>query len=157
MYDSIQLTGAGGMRYEWSPAWLVSDPTLPDPWAHGSGDSTTHFVLTAINTFCRDTDTVGIYFDRCLDDITAPVPQIITPNNDGANDVWIVSDIDYFTQNSVEIYNRWGHLVFRAEPYENNWDGTNTRGEPLPEGTYYFIINLANGLEPRVGYLIIHR
>ena len=109
------------------------------------------------NTYCSDRDTMILYIDRCLDDLTTPVPQIITPNGDGSNDYWIISDIDYFTENSVEIYNRWGSMVYSAGPYNNSWNGRSTDGRVLPVGTYYYVINLGNGVDPRVGYIIIHR
>jgi gliding motility-associated-like protein len=98
-----------------------------------------------------------LFIDRCLQDLVEEVPQIITPNGDMSNDVWIVPDIDYFTGNKVEIYNRWGSQVYFASPYKNTWDGTGASGEPLPEGTYYYLIDLGQGAPPRTGYIIIHR
>jgi gliding motility-associated-like protein len=68
-------------------------------------------------------------------------PDGISPNGDGKNDVWIIDNIHEYPNNIVEIYNRWGELLFRAQPYQNNWDGT-YKGKPLPMGTYYYIINL---------------
>ncbi|MCK4746265.1 MAG: gliding motility-associated C-terminal domain-containing protein, partial [Bacteroidales bacterium] len=155
IFDSLQLEATGGMAYRWSPDSLVSDPFQSGPFARAH--VTTEFIVTVTNAYCTDTDTMILYIDRCLDDLTTPVPQIITPNGDGSNDYWIISDIDYFTENSVEIYNRWGSMVYSAGPYNNSWNGRSTDGRVLPVGTYYYVINLGNGVDPRVGYIIIHR
>ena len=153
--DSLQLEGKGGLNYHWTPDSLVSDPFIPDSYARAG--ETTKFVLTATNAWCSDTDTMVLYIDRCLEDLTAPVPQIITPNGDGANDTWIIEDVDYFPGSSVEIYNRWGSQVFISSPYDNSWGGTANDGQDLPQGTYYYVINLGNGTASRAGYIIIHR
>ncbi len=47
----------------------------------------------------------------------------------------------------IQIFNRWGNLVFAESPYTNQWNGTNQSGANLPNGTYYYIltINRAEG------------
>jgi gliding motility-associated-like protein len=64
-------------------------------------------------------------------------PNVITPNADGLNDVFHVFGLDLFDNSKVEIYDRWGNMVYRSDNYENDWDG----GEQ-PEGTYYFILEV---------------
>ena len=65
-----------------------------------------------------------------------------TPNGDGTNDTWEISFVENFPNAIVEIYNRWGVLLFKSDPgYKNKWTGT-YNGKPLPIGTYYFIIDL---------------
>jgi gliding motility-associated-like protein len=70
----------------------------------------------------------------------------ITPNGDGRNDALIFEalevDPDAFPDNQLIIFNRWGDIVFEARPYTNNWMGTNTAGQELPQGTYYYILRL---------------
>jgi len=70
------------------------------------------------------------------------IPNIITPNDDGANDFFEVPCLltDY-TNNNLKIFNRWGDLVFEAQPYTNNWKGT-YRNTPLPPGTYFYVLQL---------------
>ena len=74
------------------------------------------------------------------------VPNGITPNGDGINDVFIFDDLLNTTveypNNEFIVFNRWGDIVFRASPYLNDWAGTNNAGQPLPHGTYYYILNL---------------
>jgi gliding motility-associated-like protein len=76
----------------------------------------------------------------CDDDIVDF--NTITPNGDGQNDVWTIPDLDRFPNNEVEIFNRWGGMVFYAKPYENNWSGTNSSGDELSSAGYYYIVRL---------------
>ncbi|MCB9082662.1 MAG: gliding motility-associated C-terminal domain-containing protein [Lewinellaceae bacterium] len=79
------------------------------------------------------------------------VPNGITPNGDGRNDVLAFEILDRdpesWPDNQIVIFNRWGDIVYQARPYLNNWDGTNASGQELPQGTYYYILRLdiANG------------
>lgn len=69
----------------------------------------------------------------------------ITPNDDGMNDTWIIYGIGEYADNKVIIFNRWGGPVWEADGYDNYdvvWNGTNLQGEDLPDGTYYYIIDI---------------
>jgi gliding motility-associated-like protein len=65
---------------------------------------------------------------------------VITPDGNGTNDEFIIFCVGDFPDNHLEIYNRWGQLVFEADNYDNTWEGTTGSGEPLPEGAYYYIL-----------------
>ena len=93
----------------------------------------------------------------------------MTPNEDGYNDVFYIDNINKFPNNTVEVYNRWGVLVFETKGYNNNdksFKGeskgrvTINQREQLPEGTYYYIIRYTNtsGIsKEKAGYLYINR
>ena len=72
------------------------------------------------------------------------VYNAFSPNEDGTNDLWIIDGIS--TQpNKITIYNRWEDVVQEFEDYDNStvvWDGTNKNGKPLPDGTYFYVIEL---------------
>ncbi|HYW95041.1 MAG TPA: gliding motility-associated C-terminal domain-containing protein, partial [Bacteroidales bacterium] len=153
--DSIQLVGSGGMRYQWNNAATLSDSLTAEPFASPSVNTT--YILTVLNDYCRDVDSMTVFVDLCLEDLTDPVPQIITPNSDGFNDVWFVNHIEYFEKNSLRIFNRWGNQVYSASPYDNTWRGTSNKGIDLPDGTYFYLLDLGNGGEVHKGYIIIHR
>jgi gliding motility-associated-like protein len=80
------------------------------------------------------------------------LPNAITPNGDGLNDELVFDLIenafDFWPDNELIIFNRWGDIVYQAKPYTNNWRGTNLNGQELPDGTYYYILRLdiANGV-----------
>ncbi|MDP3470275.1 MAG: gliding motility-associated C-terminal domain-containing protein, partial [Algoriphagus sp.] len=61
-------------------------------------------------------------------------PNIFTPNGDGINDLWTITGLELIPNNSIQIVNRWGSLIFNSEPYNNNWTGDN-----LVEGAYFFM------------------
>lgn len=64
-----------------------------------------------------------------------------SPNEDGNNDTFTITDIDFFPNNELKIYNRWGNQVYYKKGYNNEWSG-NWNGHPLPDGTYYYVIDL---------------
>ncbi|MES2621753.1 MAG: gliding motility-associated C-terminal domain-containing protein, partial [Bacteroidota bacterium] len=70
----------------------------------------------------------------------APVPNIITPNNDGFNDLWEI-DLDKFPSPEVTIFNRWGEIIFRSENYTNNWNGL-YRDKHVADGTYFYLLKV---------------
>ncbi len=100
-------------------------------------------------TYCPDlcdTATVTIFVDRVIEVDKDNVPNGITPNGDGINDAFIIdvllANTDRYPDNEIVIFNRWGDIVYRASPYNNDWRGTNMSGQPLPQGTYYYILRL---------------
>ncbi|MCL9806106.1 gliding motility-associated C-terminal domain-containing protein, partial [Flavobacterium amniphilum] len=93
----------------------------------------------------------------------------MTPNGDGDNDVFYIDGITKYPNNTVEIYNRWGILVYQAKKYNNTdvaFDGrsrgrtTVSEDDNLPEGTYYYIVRYTktDGVtKEKAGYLYINR
>lgn len=74
------------------------------------------------------------------------VPNAITPNGDGLNDMLIFEQLENperFPDNEIVIFNRWGSQVYTASPYMNDWQGTTDNGNELPQGTYYYILRLS--------------
>ena len=70
----------------------------------------------------------------------------ITPNGDGRNDEWIIDNIEINQPNTVTIYSRWGQKVWQASNYNNStivWDGYNQNGNLLPDGTYFYTIEIS--------------
>ncbi|HWD89791.1 MAG TPA: gliding motility-associated C-terminal domain-containing protein [Mucilaginibacter sp.] len=84
------------------------------------------------------------------------VPNLFTPNGDGINDYWNIKALNFFPQCMVSVYARNGSLVFQSHGYPKPWDGTHN-GNPLPAGTYYYVINPQNDLPKLSGYVVILR
>ena len=74
----------------------------------------------------------------------------ITPNGDGVNDRWVVGGLEFFPQSEVEVFNRWGQLLFRSKPGTTWWDGT-FNGALLPASDYYYVITVFPGAAPITG------
>ena len=107
------------------------------------------------------------------------VPTGFSPNGDGINDTWRIARLQIYPNNIVKVFNRWGEKVYEKKGYYNEWDGTNmfnsfssnnipflstldaspknTVGNKLPEGTYYYIIDLGDGSDIIKGYVYIKR
>ena len=84
--------------------------------------------------------------DTCFKDLV--IPNIFTPNNDGANDVWAIKfPYGYYLQ-ELYIYNRWGTLIYERNNLNFNkqgysliaWDGYTTSGEECSTGVYFYVM-----------------
>jgi gliding motility-associated-like protein len=134
-------TGPAGSTYSWNPVAGLNDSIAANPIASPTV-TTTYTVTVTSSTGCVSVDSVTItVFPQII------FPNGISPNGDGANDEWIIDNIEQFPNCVVEVYNRWGEMLFRSVGYKDRWDGT-YKGQPLPVGTYYYIINLNDPLYP---------
>ena len=113
----------------------------------------TYTVIITDNNFCE----VEKEFDLgYINELCFMIPDIITPNNDGRNDTWVLEGLQLYSGVEVEIYDRWGKRVFYSRGYDNEFDGTNN-GKELPMESYHYIINLNNGTKPIIGNITIVR
>ncbi len=89
--------------------------------------------------------------------------QGVTPNGDGNNDFWRIDGIDFYAENKVTVFDRFNNTVFEIEGYNNEnkiWRGEANRGISsggLPEGTYFYSINLGDGSAPINGFVVLKR
>ncbi|WP_422349955.1 PKD domain-containing protein [Flagellimonas sp.] len=86
-----------------------------------------------------------------------------SPNGDGVNEFFKIDCISRYPNNVLQVYNRWGNIVYEQRSYNNDWDGTSNgratvqKGDQLPVGTYYYVLDLGDGSEPRTDWLYINR
>jgi gliding motility-associated-like protein len=80
--------------------------------------------------YCADT-----FYQQVTVHPTLQVSQLLTPNDDGKNDTWLIQGIGLYPNLAVKVFNRWGNEVFSAAPYHNDWDG-----DKLPSATYFWIV-----------------
>ncbi|GAB4252141.1 MAG: hypothetical protein Kow0079_06710 [Vicingaceae bacterium] len=107
-----------------------------------SPESTTFYVPTVYDACGNDVsgDQVPVWV-QCP---VIPI-NIFTPNGDGVNDYFELVNLDDYTQVTVEVYDRWGNMVYESFPYKNDWDGTNKKnGKPLSDGTYFYIVKVGS-------------
>ncbi len=114
------------------------------------GTETFQYVLCDYETCDTALVTVTI---TCPDDIFHT--QGFSPDGDGFNDKLVFTGIEYFSPASIRVYNRYGSQVYESDEYNNDWDGT-FKNSPLPDGTYFYVLKLANGKSYN-NYLVIHR
>lgn len=81
-----------------------------------------YYIAIASNVCGTSEDTV--YVASGCDGCEAPVPNVFTPNGDGANDTFKPLYTCVPVESEFSVYNRWGHLVFRTDDYTEVWNGT---------------------------------
>jgi gliding motility-associated-like protein len=84
------------------------------------------------------------------------IPTLITPNHDGKNDYFIIDGNKSLSKTELVIFDRRGVRLYKNENYDNKWDGVDYNGNPLPDDTYFYILNTGNG-RTRNGYIVIKR
>jgi gliding motility-associated-like protein len=100
---------------------------------------TTTYKITASGLGnCFATDTIKVVALKVL-----AIPNVFSPNGDGQHDFWDIPFLKDYPGSKIEIFNRYGQLVYRSYGYNGPWDG-NVNGKPVPIGTYYYIIELNN-------------
>ncbi len=83
------------------------------------------------------------------------IPNAFTPNGDDSNDTWIIENLDLFDNYIVSVFNRWGQKLYEGHPGNEPWDGTTTTGKLVPTGSYVYVVNLNNGMDPYSGVVTV--
>lgn len=98
------------------------------------------YAVTAVDSFDNESaiDTI-VCVENCP---FYELPNVFTPNGDGQNERFIPFPYRFIDRIELQVYNRWGQLVFKTEDPDINWDGTNLSGEPVVEGTYFYTCKL---------------
>jgi gliding motility-associated-like protein len=86
--------------------------------------------------------------------------QVFSPNGDGLNDTFFIEGCESYPNNKLQIFNRWGNLVYEKNGYKNDWDGYSIVFKignlPLPVGTYFYVFNYGTHLH-KTGYVYLNR
>ena len=147
-------------------SWNFGDPnsggsntsTMSVP-SHSFSNVGTYTVSALVEFQCyTDTLALTISVVDCPQDPPPPIPNyplvipnVITPNSDGANDVFEIENLPENTE--VIILNRWGNVVFSSDNYQNNWDGKDTSGKDLADGVYTYTFTTEIG---KTGHGFVH-
>ncbi len=141
------------LTYLWTPAlpgYFAGSNAIKNPFINGIDDITLTLTVTGRGG-CKDDDQV---FIKVLKFPT--IPNIFSPNGDGVHDKWVIDYLNTYPGSTVDIYNRYGQLIFHSDGYNVPWDGT-INGKPVPVGTYYYIVNPKNGRKIMSGYVDVIR
>lgn len=130
---------------QWVWTWDDTVTSLSTQWGNTYFTPGMHTLCLAIQ------DEVG-----CVDTLCAPIavvpasvsiPNVITPNNDGINDELIFEYLEFYPENILQIFNRWGNLLYEKQGYLNDWNG-----EKYTEGTYFFTLKILEKNETYTGF-----
>jgi len=125
---------------------LNSDKTITyTPYSDFEGDDSFCYRICDVTKplLCADSMVYIQVKPPSLDDLVAY--SGVSPNSDGINDIWKIKGIEKYPDNSVIIFNRWGDKLRGFSNYNNStqsWDGKNENGDPLPDGTYFYILDV---------------
>jgi gliding motility-associated-like protein len=127
----------------------ISNSTLQNPTNvcfNELGDFSISLTVTDSNGTVSNTYTKNITINGCEE---LQIPTVFTPNSDGMNDVFNIVGTD-ITGLEMQIYNRWGQLLFETNQINEGWNGRTTAGNIAPDGTYFYIINMIVDNEPKL-------
>lgn len=152
--EIVELSGLGGLNYRWYASQPINfsdflsqtisvSYTLPDGV---NADTITIYMEATDDNSCTDSDSLTFIVTREEDPITESKLDLsynlFSPNGDGFNDLWDMTKvIEGETACEITILNRWGSPVYVDETFDGIWDGNDTGGNPLADGTYYYILS----------------
>jgi gliding motility-associated-like protein len=138
------------VSYLWSPSTGLDDPTVSNPSASPQDDITYTLTVTS-DKGCQTSDQV---FVKVLKAVI--IPNIFSPNGDNVHDRWEIPYLESYPGCTIDIYNRYGQLVYHSVGYAKPWDGK-VNGKDVPVGTYYYVIDPKNGRTRLSGYVDVIR
>lgn len=131
----------------------------------GNESKEVSFTYEICSKACPDLCDIATVTLKVIDSQCAFVPNVISPNGDDVNDYLVVPCLDSnrYPNSSMTIFNKWGDVVYKAQPYSNDktvaWQGTlnNEPGRDLPDGVYYYIFKPSADQPALKGFVQIMR
>jgi gliding motility-associated-like protein len=136
------------LQYLWTPNQYLNNNTIRNPTVSGIQDITYTLNVTGMGG-CVFSDKVFVKVLKF-----PGIPNTFTPNGDGINETWVIQNLGDYPNVRVQVFNRYGQLVFESKGYTKPWNGT-MNGNSLPFGTYYYVIEPGNDRKPVTGYVTL--
>ncbi len=134
MIISFNNTSTGEISWWWNFDDIASgqNTSVLETPSHQYSDEGVYTVMLIVTSDlgCSDTAYAEV---EIIDDILL-FPNVMTPNNDGYNDFFVIDNVEKFPESKLTVFNRWGKVVYESTPYLNNWNG-----DDVSDGTYYFV------------------
>ncbi|MCU0349837.1 MAG: gliding motility-associated C-terminal domain-containing protein [Flavobacterium sp.] len=131
----LPQTSIEGISGTWSPSNVITSST-----------GIFNFTFTPDDS-CANEASLSITVENC------EIQKGISPNGDGLNDSF---NLEGFNVRELQIFNRYGTIVYNKGNYSNEWFGQSNNGNELPDGTYYYVIIL-NDQPSKTGWIYINR
>lgn len=147
-YETILISSnCNNPHYDYK--WSISDVKTPEIYLSDLDPGIYHIILSV--TSCADTSISEMILT--VDDCHIKIPNVITPNNDGKNDRFAISGLNYYPGSQLQIFDRNGNIVYESIDYMNDW-----KADQTPSGTYFYrlLLNDKNKTEKN-GILTIIR
>ena len=159
--DDFTFSVEGGGDYSWTgPNGFNSTSAVNTIYNTTLSDYGTYTVVVTYQNGCDLSGQVDLTMDEARNCFL--IPEIITPNGDGQNDYFVIDWLHLYPNNSLVVFNRWGATVYYMEAYNNDFKGVANQGidlddKSLPNGSYFYVLNLNDGLEVYKGVLEIQK
>lgn len=124
----LETTMQEGISYRWSTGDTTCCIRVTQPAL---------YILTASNKCGSKEARVQISYIKC--NYCFFIPNAFSPNGDGRNDVFNIKQVCPADKYKLQIFNRWGQLMFTTLSVNNSWDGT-FKGQPADGGTYFYLL-----------------
>lgn len=106
-------------------------------WTWNDAEPGTHTITLTITTADGCTSSYAMTYTIIPEEVV--IPNVFTPNGDGSNDRFVIENVQYY-ENTLTVYNRWGQAIYEIANYKNQWQALG-----VPDGTYYYVLHLADG------------
>ncbi len=132
MLEAIVNNGRWPYSYSWNDGL---NSYTGNPFIFPSDNPVNTILNLVVTDFCnyQEIAAVNVEILACA----VIIPNVITPNGDGMNDLLVFENLEYFPNNHLIILNRWGQKLFEKDSYQNDWNGAK-----YSDGTYFFILEL---------------
>jgi gliding motility-associated-like protein len=134
LFANVQ-NGAPPYVYVWTPTLPNSDTVIISP-SMLAPNVNPFTVVIGDNCGKAIASDVILVYNQC----PLIVPNVITVNGDGINDALIITNLEDFDKVSLRVFNRWGNLLYENSAYQNDWKGTDSNGNRLSEGVYFYLV-----------------
>ena len=121
--------------YAWNPTVGLSCTDCPDPIL-----SVAKTAEYSVATYDRWRCPVNERYKITMVNLDVVIPNVITPNGDGVNDYFAVNGLK--PNSTLQILSSNEVVVFSSGSYDGSWNGTDGSGNSLPEGTYWYILDI---------------
>ena len=144
--SKVDLDPGAFSRYN----WFKNQLTLNDTTRVYTADSEGTYLVDLTNSFGCTAPDQTVVTNECIPKIVAPTA--FRPSSiQGANQEFYVFSF-FITDNfQIFMYNRWGELVYQSSDRFFKWNGNNNVGQPLPGGTYAYVIKYESSFDPQKG------
>ena len=152
--EEIGIVVDGASDYD----WYTFDNSLIEEINNNEitlmAEESTILFIEGTNDFgCTTTDSLAITIEPCYQ-LEGHFVNVVTPNGDGDNDVWYIADTYVPEEVHLQIFNRWGQLIFETNASKDYWDAT-YNDKLVAEGTYYYILDVLDGSKPYTGTITV--
>jgi gliding motility-associated-like protein len=145
----VRATGTN-LKYKWSPSIGLDRDDIRNPLASPTEDTRYSVTITSDEGCILQDDILVKVLEKPI------IPNTFTPNGDGVNDAWKIEYLDSYPNVAVNVFNRYGVRVYVSIGYIEPWDGT-FNGQPVPVGTYYYVIDSKIALPVFKGWIAVIR